>query len=162
MEESLVNLLASLVEGRNEWIDRMNRSTNRDGLFNTLMLNELRYLELINRIHQNHIRSTAAATALLTLAMPQNFTDPVTVSPSAAQIERATVVVSDPPANTTCAICQENVTQNATQIRHCGHMYHRDCFNQWFSMSARCPVCRHDVRTHTVVGPVQQTPPGAE
>jgi hypothetical protein len=162
MEEALVNLLATLIEGRNGWIERMNRFTNRDGIFNTLMLNELRYLELINRIHQSHIRTTAAATALLTLAMPQNFSDPVIISPTAVQIERATVVVTEPPANTTCAICQENVTHNATQIRQCSHMYHRDCFNQWFSMSARCPVCRHDVRTPIVAGPAQQTPPGVE
>ena len=154
-------MLSGLVAGRNGLIDRINRFNNRDGLFNTFMLNELRYLELINRIHQSHIRTTSAAAALLTLALPQNFADPVTVAPTAAQIQRATVMLVQAPANTTCAICQESVTQNATQIRQCGHMYHRDCFNQWFSMSVRCPVCRHDVRTQSAAGPEQQTPPGA-
>ena len=162
MEEELINLLTGLVEGRNEWIQRMNRFNNRDTMFNVLMMNELRYLELINRIHQSHIRTTAAATALMTLAMPQNFTDPVTVAPTAAQIQRATVTVIDPPAATTCAICQDVETANATQIRSCGHMYHGDCFNQWFSMSVRCPVCRHDIRTQQATGPAPQTSPDAE
>ena len=159
MEEELINLLTGLVEGRNEWITRMNRFTNRDTMFNSLMLNELRYLELINRIHQSHLRTTAAATALLTLAMPQNFSDPVTVAPTTAQMNSATLTVAEPPANTVCAICQDNVTANARQIRHCGHMYHPDCFNQWFSMSVRCPVCRHEIRT---VDPAPGTSPGGE
>ena len=162
MEEELINLLNGLVVGRNGWINRMNRFANRDQIFTAFMMNELRYLELINRIHQSHIRTTAAATALMTLALPQNFADPVTVAPTASQIQRATVSVNEPPANSTCAICQDAVTQNATQIRHCGHMYHRDCFNQWFSMSVRCPVCRHDVRTQSAADPAPQTPPGGE
>jgi hypothetical protein len=159
MEEELINLLTGLVEGRNEWITRMNRFNNRDSLFNVMLMNELRYLELINRVHQSHMRTTAAATALMSFAMPQNFADPITVAPTVAQINSATVVGVAPPEHTVCAICQETVVSNATQIRHCGHMYHHECFTQWFSMSVRCPVCRHDIRT---TGPAVQTAPGGE
>lgn len=73
-----------------------------------------------------------------------NFFDPVPVVPTAQQVASATesnVEVGD----TTCAICQENVTR-ATRIRACGHSFHDTCILQWFSVNTRCPVCRHDVR----------------
>lgn len=74
-----------------------------------------------------------------------NFFDPVPVVPSAQQIQSATEI-GVPVINETCAICQD-VMVNATRIRHCGHVFHSNCIAQWFSMNARCPVCRHDIRS---------------
>ena len=158
----MLSALSLLIEGRNSFFHRVfNRlgSTTRDNITSRFMINELCYMEMLNRIHQHHLRNTAAATALLTtLNLPHNFTEPVTVAPSQIQIDRATQVVVEPPAHTRCAICQDDVVENATQIRQCGHMYHASCFTQWFGMSVRCPVCRHDIRTD----PAAQTPPGSE
>ena len=73
-----------------------------------------------------------------------NFFDPVVVAPTQQQIRVATeehINVVD----TTCSICQESVTC-ATRIRACGHAFHGQCIDQWFTMNPRCPVCRHDIR----------------
>jgi hypothetical protein len=73
-----------------------------------------------------------------------NFFDPVIVAPTQQQIRAATdehINVVD----TTCSICQESVTC-ATRIRACGHAFHGQCIDQWFTMNPRCPVCRHDIR----------------
>lgn len=72
------------------------------------------------------------------------FLEPVTVAPTVAQIEAA-VDNHVGTTDTTCTICQENVTC-ATRIRACGHAFHSNCIREWFSMNPRCPVCRHDIR----------------
>lgn len=150
LEDDLLEVISLMLEGRNTFlnrsINRLGQGHLRDTIILRYLVNEMACTELLNRVHQNHIRTTAAATTLLTMNLPQAFLDPVNVAPSAQQIEAATQVVVEPPANTNCAICQDSVTQNATQLRHCGHMYHTACFREWFSMSVRCPVCRHDIR----------------
>lgn len=89
--------------------------------------------------------TTHTFTFPLTPDLLSSFLNPVPVVPSAAQIEAGTTQVFA-PAETSCAICQDAVVGNATQIRHCHHMFHRDCIRQWFRESPRCPVCRHDIR----------------
>ena len=74
----------------------------------------------------------------------QSFLDPVPVVPTREQIQAATdnhIQVTD----TTCSICQEPLTC-ATRIRNCGHCFHSQCINEWFTMNTRCPMCRHDIR----------------
>ena len=151
-DELMLNLLTELVEGRNAFLARgMNRITpqNRDALASRFFINELCYLELSNRIFQNHIRNSNAANAaatLLSLNIPANFMEPVTVRPTAEQITNGTETVEDILPGTMCAVCQESVTENALKIVHCNHTYHRNCLESWFTMSPRCPVCRHDIR----------------
>jgi len=82
------------------------------------------------------------------------FLDPVPIYPSPTQISNA-VETRIPVTNTICTICQEAVT-TATRIRHCGHCFHGNCIAPWFLMSARCPVCRYDIREFTQT-PAQTT-----
>ena len=159
----MLALLTELVEGRNLFLSRgMNRlsNTHRDALASRFFLNELCYLEIANRVFQNHVRnqSVNAAATLLSLNIPTNFMDPVAIRPTAQQITAATESVPQPLADTTCPICQEALTSNAVRIRHCNHTYHQNCLDSWFTMSVRCPVCRYDVRG----GPADETSPAAE
>jgi hypothetical protein len=75
-----------------------------------------------------------------------NFFDPVPIVPTSQQILNATET-NITVAGETCTICQDTITNGATRIRHCGHVFHGNCISQWFSMNARCPVCRHDIRS---------------
>jgi L-lysine 2,3-aminomutase len=161
-EQMMLALLAELVEGRNLFLTRgINRisTTHRDALTSRFFLNELCYLEIANRVFQNHVRtqSVNAAATLLTLNIPTNFMDPVAIRPTAEQITAATASVPQPLADTTCPICQDALTSNATRITHCNHTYHQTCLDSWFTMSVRCPVCRYDIRG----GQATQTSPGA-
>ncbi len=79
-----------------------------------------------------------------------NFFDPVPVYPSPTQIAGA-VETGVAVTNTMCTVCQEPLT-TATRIRHCGHCFHPNCIGSWFLMSARCPVCRYDIREFTRTG----------
>lgn len=126
-----------------------------------------RFFDMASRAHivAAHLRNTNAMIGLLRQYMTQpnritnmvlnipigldrdlsgNFFDPVPVVPTQAQITTATDRHVNIP-DTNCAICQDSVTC-ATRIRACGHCFHPQCIDQWFSMNARCPVCRHDIR----------------
>ena len=75
--------------------------------------------------------------------------DPVVVSPTLEQIERASEIVTN--ISGACPICQEQILQNdiCRRLNHCNHTYHRTCIDQWFRRSVFCPTCRHDVRVYS-------------
>ncbi len=151
-------MFESLIEGRNEFFIRTVQLTphqHRPQLISRYMLNEVIYLEMINRMYQNNLRNN---TAVVTFSIPNNFSDPVVVAPTQAQI---TAAVEDITSSTnSCAICQDAISSGGCQIRHCRHEFHRSCLTNWFGMSARCPVCRHDIRNQS--GESSQTPSDAE
>jgi hypothetical protein len=86
-------------------------------------------------------------TATLTISMDAsgNFFDAVPIVASSQQIAEATERNVEPPAETNCSICQEEI-QTGTRLRACRHTFHDQCIDQWLQMNTRCPVCRHDVR----------------
>ena len=142
-----MELLMLLARGRNEFFSNENvRLLNypaRTGIMSRYMNSEAFMLELVNRLYTNHLY-TNVANAVFTLAMPARFNDPVVVAPSQLQINAALENHDNP--DSPCAICQEAITSNGVRIRQCQHSYHRACISNWFSMSVRCPVCRHDIR----------------
>lgn len=158
MEEQLLDLLESLIEGRNEFFTqtmRLNPHASRPQMVSRYMLNELCILELVNRVYMNHIRTPASA--VVTLTMPaSNFFDPVVVSASQTQITSALEDITTSTSN--CAICQDAISSGGCKLRHCQHEFHRSCVTSWFGMSVRCPVCRHDIReTNSQSGASSQT-----
>lgn len=78
----------------------------------------------------------------------------VIVAPSLAEINNATrTIVFDSSAsyvNTSCPISLEPFEhgQEICEIIHCGHLFNTDELHNWFRRNVRCPVCRHDIRTH--------------
>ena len=79
-----------------------------------------------------------------------NFSSPVIVRPSSQEIVEATEIVNGNtlPEGTICAVCQDNIilTDTATRILYCNHVYHHSCIEPWFMRSVFCPTCRHDIR----------------
>ena len=160
MNDDFTDILAGIIEGRNQFFSRtMNlvRAPSRDAILSRFMLNEMCLLEMTNRIHQQSMRASQAAASLI-FNLPSNFLDPIPVAPSNAQITAGTEALENAPADTQCAICQDAVTTDATRIRSCGHTYHRGCLSNWLTMSVRCPVCRHDIRS---AHPPAQTSPAS-
>jgi hypothetical protein len=128
----------------------------------------VRFLDAPTRNHvvAAHLRNTSSALAVLYGVVLQNrprntrftvniplgvfdgsgnpFLEPVPVVATREQIA-AGVETNAMMFDYNCAICQEPVTA-ATRIRACGHAFHAQCINQWFSINTHCPVCRHDIR----------------
>jgi Ring finger domain len=91
-------------------------------------------------------QSNTIAVAINTLFLPGH--EDVVVGLTSAQIENFTenvTVVNS--SQEVCAICQDSLhLQPSCRIRSCSHRLHKQCANQWFTMSVRCPICRVDLR----------------
>ena len=155
MDDEILDILHVMARGRNEFFSnstiRLLNYPSRTSLLTRYMNNEQLMIEMMNRAYTNHLYATTA-NAILTLSIPQRFMEPVVITPSQIHINASleTQETSDSP----CAVCQEAITSGGVRIRQCHHAYHRSCISNWFSMSVRCPVCRHDIRE---VGPATQT-----
>lgn len=92
---------------------------------------------------------------LSSLGADSNFMEPVPVVPTPAQIARGREVGVQTAAGTMCSICQEEVT-SSSRLR-CGHDFHTECIDQWFTVHPTCPMCRVDIRD----SPTRSTRPPA-
>ena len=148
MDERILDVIDNLIDSRNTFFERMGQvnHVDRPAIVSRFMVNEVCYLEVLNRMHQNQLR-TQLASAVLSFnipPVPSNFSDPVPIIASQDQITSAIQPMTNPSGN--CAICQEAISSSGVRLTHCSHGYHRACILNWFSMSVRCPVCRHDIR----------------
>ena len=159
-----VDILVSLMDGRNELFQRtlnMVPHQHRTLVLNNMLINEYAYINLLNRLHTSYTRDSTV-TAYITVGDNRtvpNFSDPVPVVPTNAQITNAVTYETANSQSNNCAICQESIDGELVRIRHCSHIYHRTCLSTWFQTSVRCPVCRHDIRA---TGPATQTSSDAE
>jgi len=42
-----------------------------------------------------------------------------------------------------CCICYEGIVEG--KMLSCGHIYHKECIDEWFKEKRICPYCRHKV-----------------
>jgi hypothetical protein len=162
MDERIIELLIAVMSAREEFLtsDAIRSITfpSRVNLIGRFLNTEAAIVEIANRIHATNIYGNLT-NALLTVTLPsanvnvpRNFSDPVPVTASTNQINAGLETIQ--AASSPCAICQEAISSGGARIRACQHEYHRSCIVNWFSMSVRCPVCRHDIRE---TGPEAQT-----
>ncbi len=52
-------------------------------------------------------------------------------------------VLEDIPNEQECSICMESLEKEIVQLP-CEHIYHKECIDQWFSNSKRCPLCNNE------------------
>lgn len=43
-----------------------------------------------------------------------------------------------------CTICLSDKYSNNIKILDCGHIFHKECINDWADIGTNCPVCRLD------------------
>lgn len=166
IEEQVLKVLEGMLRTRNSFFDvrslRMIDNNQRTALISRYLLTDAVMLDMMNRIYQSTTQTRNFAASMLTYAavtaMPPNFTDPVPVIPTVRQVNDSLETIHV-PTTVPCAICQETISSGATRIRQCSHIYHRACILNWFSLSVRCPVCRHDIRE---AGQATQTSADAE
>jgi len=149
-DDMLFRLVDGMIQGRNEFLNndtiRALPYTSRSNVLTQYMNNEILLLSFLTRVYLN---SRQTQNAVITFNLPNNFMSPVEIVPSAQQISSSLQDSSNVSGD--CAICQEAVSSGGCLIRQCGHSFHRSCIVSWFSMSVRCPVCRHDIREENQV-----------
>ena len=122
--------ISMLFEARNE---RVNREANVAA-------------EFLNAI--NLMGGIFNPTVPVQNVMPPDFLDPVTVRPTAEQIQSATALEIIDAEDALCAICQDEMPagSQALNLNACDHRFHEPCIRTWFTTNVACPVCRHDIR----------------
>ena len=92
--------------------------------------------------HYHHPQSTSM---VFNIPISDDFLNSVPVAPTETQIRASTTQNITMTEEVQCSICQEMASE-VTKINHCNHCFHDRCLTQWFTLSPRCPVCRHDIR----------------
>ena len=150
MDEAIIGFLHTLASAQAEFLSsdtiRAINFNSRTSLIARFQNNQAVMLEIASRVYTSHLYGDMA-NALLTVSMPaipRNFSDPVQITASQIQINAGLEDIA--VATSPCAICQDPISSGGARTRVCRHEYHRSCILNWFSMSVRCPVCRHDIR----------------
>ena len=91
---------------------------------------------------------------LSTTNTPSNLQD-VVVRPTEHQLDIALepfTYLQSEFTTSRCPITLEDFNEGdvITRIRHCGHIFHTQSIQDWFSGNVRCPVCRRDIRDYIV------------
>ena len=150
---SIVQILESVVENRNNFLsDQLMRRfpyNARYGLATQYFAGEYQILTLMNQMYSS-FSQRRQETANITFNIPSSFLEPIPIRPNPAQVESSVISVSPPSPSVICSICQDTISNDACQIRQCGHHYHRRCLSDWLSVSVRCPICRHDIREESL------------
>jgi hypothetical protein len=152
MDSAALDIIRELANARTHFFRRPYVfRTHRDDIASTFLDVEASYINVLSGILQ---RTRTPIT--ISFPITTNFSDPVPVLPSAAQIADE---LEDYASNSVqnCAICQEQIVSDGGRLRTCQHVYHRACIRTWFDASVRCPVCRRDIRE----GPATGTSSGA-
>jgi hypothetical protein len=159
-EPSNINeLLGELIDSRIQFFARCLNGIphlQRGPLAQHFLTVEETYLQIIDRLQRAQTRSNIVANIITWAAVNPNLAmEPVTVVATPQQISSSVQVI--PTSTSICAICQESVNTDCVKITQCGHEYHGQCLTNWFTMSVRCPVCRHDIRQPSPTGHPNQT-----
>jgi hypothetical protein len=55
-------------------------------------------------------------------------------------------IIKSTSADDVCSICTDNYEVSVpSQIKSCGHVFHRTCIDEWFQYNLSCPMCRRQL-----------------
>jgi hypothetical protein len=154
--DTILQILGDLTYARVSFVRRQ----PPPGHYHRFFENEGQYLALVREmIRWQNAREEARAidtirTFLVSGVAGQGrpgFWEDVPLPPTRQQIEHSTRIIA-PPTGESCSICMTAMTPQTVHtlgsqtMLPCNHSFHRNCLDQWWRQSARCPVCRNDIR----------------
>jgi hypothetical protein len=140
MATSTERILMNLAETRNHFF-RYRRSNAIEAHF---LENESLMLGMLDRHNL-----TTSLLRIINTPLP-GFAEPVVVAPTPDQLNIGLQTnTNDTIVNGPCAICQDMLVNDGPTVtlRNCGHVFHQNCANAWYTRSVFCPLCRNDIRT---------------
>ena len=137
-------ILRELAYARTHFFRNPQLYRRRDQITTRFLETENTYLEVLGRIRR------APVTITFPINIPSSFMDAVPVTPTAQQVSDE-LLPYEGSSQPTCSICQDSISSDGVRLRGCQHVYHQACIRAWFGASARCPVCRRDIREDQAV-----------
>jgi len=120
------------------------RSVPFENRGNILLQSERNLGVLLSYLARNY-QNPRTTSMIFNIPLSDDFLNSVPVAPTETQIRASTTQNITMTEEVQCSICQEMASE-VTKINHCNHCFHDRCLTQWFTLSPRCPVCRHDIR----------------
>ena len=125
---------------------------------NVNMQNIYNYPNIIS--NNNGIRNTSQANNLIE-RVTNYLNTPITnnnnlrpITPTREQINNASRLVRydfiENPSSERCSISLQefNNADQVRQILYCGHIFHENSLQEWFTRNTVCPLCRYDIRDY--------------
>ena len=129
---------------RNRYRDNINNSTYTENITNTNNITQNR--SPIERFLTNFFN-----TPISSVQINDNTLIPVT----SAQINNASRLIRydeiENPTSDRCSISllEFHNDDHIRQILYCGHIFHENSLQEWFTRNTICPLCRYDIRNYT-------------
>ena len=152
LHEMLYDIRANISDLQTNNVANINNDNNIN------MRNIYNYPNIIS--HNNTTTSTSQnnnpmerfITNFLNTPIINNNLRPIT--PTSEQINNASRLVRydfiENPSSEICSISllEFNGNDQVRQILYCGHIFHENSLQEWFTRNTVCPLCRYDIRNY--------------
>ena len=131
--------------------------TNNNNVNNINMRNIYNYPNIISHNNTN-TRNTTTGLSQIERFVSNFLITPITnnnnLRPTTEQINNASRLVRydfiENPSSERCSISLQefNNDDQVRQILYCGHIFHENSLQEWFTRNTVCPLCRYDIRNY--------------
>ena len=132
------------------------QTNNINNINNINMRNIYNYPNIISHNNTNTSTRNTTSQANNLIERVSNFLNtPITnnnLRPTSEQINNASRSVRydfiENPSSERCSISLQEFNNNdvVRQILYCGHIFHENSLQEWFTRNTVCPLCRYDIR----------------
>ena len=143
-------------------ISDLQTNNNNNNNNNINMQNIYNYPNIISHTNTStSTNTTSQANNLIERFITNLFNTPITnnsqinnLRPTPEQINNASRLVRydviENPSSEMCTISLQefNDADQVRQILYCGHIFHENSLQEWFTRNTVCPLCRYDIRDY--------------
>jgi|694.fasta_scaffold00948_6 hypothetical protein len=141
--QSQITLLTEMIRSEDSFFRAAFRGLATPAHISQYMTMRSEFYSLMREV----VSTAEEETGQFHIHIPAGWGDSVPIQATPEQINRVMTAIPAERELTSCAICQEqNVSREHSVELPCHHQFHIICIREWFRQSARCPVCRNDIR----------------
>ena len=142
-------------------ISDLQTNNNNNNNNNINMQNIYNYPNIISHTNTSTRNTTSQSNNLIERFITNLFNTPITnnsqinnLRPTPEQINNASRLVRydviENPSSEMCTISLQefNDADQVRQILYCGHIFHENSLQEWFTRNTVCPLCRYDIRNY--------------
>ena len=142
-------------------ISDLQTNNNNNNNNNINMQNIYNYPNIISHTNTSTRNTTSQSNNLIERFITNLFNTPITnnsqinnLRPTPEQINNASRLVRydviENPSSEMCTISLQefNDADQVRQILYCGHIFHENSLQEWFTRNTVCPLCRYDIRDY--------------
>ena len=157
LHEMLYDIRANISDLQTNNVANINNDNNIN------MRNIYNYPNIISHNNNNTGTNTSTSqannliervTSFLNTPITNNNNNLRPITPTREQINNASILVRydfiENPSSERCSISLQEFNDDdvVRQILYCGHIFHENSLQEWFTRNTVCPLCRYDIRNY--------------